>query len=98
MSAPGRSDILGDSSFRDFGSRFTVPVTQPPEKGAIPICAGSRSDMGAVVLSLVSNWFINGETILVDGGVRLIVFLPLIPHITVDRMTIQTMLVYPNSF
>jgi hypothetical protein len=32
---------------------------------------GSTRDMGALALFLVANWFVNGETVLIDGGVRL---------------------------
>ena len=72
MGAPGTIDLLGNSSFKAWDTiAFKVPVSQPPpEDGSRPATAGSRSDMGAVVLSLVSNWFINGETVLIDGGVR----------------------------
>ncbi|KAI3615373.1 short-chain dehydrogenase [Moniliophthora roreri] len=34
---------------------------------AIP-SGGTRRDMGTVALCLVANWYINGETVLVDGG------------------------------
>lgn len=72
MGAPGTTNILGDSSMRDFSKiKFQVPCTQPPpEDGSEPVRAGSRTDMGALVLFLVSNWFVNGETVLIDGGVR----------------------------
>jgi hypothetical protein len=30
---------------------------------------GTHRDIGSVVLSLVANWYISGETVLVDGGV-----------------------------
>ncbi len=71
MSAPGSSDVLGQSQFTDFDKfKFAVPCTQPPpEDGGLPVPAGFKTDMGALVLFLVSNWFVNGETVLIDGGV-----------------------------
>ena len=74
MSAPGSSNELGFSEVTDF-SRYSlkVPTTQaPPEDGSPAAAYGSKTDMGALVLSLVSNWFINGETVLIDGGVRVL--------------------------
>lgn len=78
MSAPGSSNDLGiPADFTDFAKfGFTVPCTQPPEPGVYggkPVPAGSRTDMGALVLFLVSNWFVNGETVLIDGGVSTLV-------------------------
>lgn len=35
---------------------------------------GSNRDMGATALLLVANHYINGETILVDGGVRITLY------------------------
>lgn len=72
MGAPGSTDGFGNSNFRNFSAvAFQVPCSQPPpEDGSTPITAGSRTDMGALVLFLVSNWFVNGETVLIDGGVR----------------------------
>ncbi|KIP06484.1 hypothetical protein PHLGIDRAFT_106957 [Phlebiopsis gigantea 11061_1 CR5-6] len=74
MGAPGSTNVLGDSNFKDFSAvKFQVPCSQPPpEDGSTPITAGSRTDMGALVLFLVSNWFVNGETVLIDGGTLLI--------------------------
>ncbi|THH00112.1 hypothetical protein EW026_g2366 [Hermanssonia centrifuga] len=74
MSAPGSSDALGQSQFTDFDKfKFAVPCTQPPpEDGGLPVPAGFKTDMGALVLFLVSNWFVNGETVLIDGGTLLL--------------------------
>lgn len=70
MAAPGSTNALGDSTFKKT-ENFAVPCSQPPpEDGSEPVHAGSRTDMGALVLFLVSNWFVNGETVLIDGGVR----------------------------
>lgn len=46
---------------------FQAPFEIPTESGV-----GSTRDMGSLVLFLVANWFVNGETVLIDGGVRLI--------------------------
>ncbi|KAI0346722.1 NAD-P-binding protein [Trametopsis cervina] len=76
MSAPGNMNELGVSSVPDtkqFG--FQVPCSQPADpavNGGKPLLGGSRTDVGAVVLCLVSNWFINGETVLIDGGTMLL--------------------------
>ena len=71
MSAPGSSNALGVSEFKNYDKfAFKVPCTQPPpEDGSRPVPAGSKTDMGALVLCLVANWFVNGETVLIDGGV-----------------------------
>ena len=71
MAAPGSTDVLGESNFSAFETvKFAVPCTQPPpDDGSKPKSAGSRTDMGALVLFLVSNWYVNGETVLIDGGV-----------------------------
>ncbi|KAJ6607201.1 hypothetical protein B0H10DRAFT_2014922 [Mycena sp. CBHHK59/15] len=37
----------------------------------IPAGAGSNRDMGSLALFLVANWFVNGETVLIDGGTLL---------------------------
>ena len=67
MSAPGTSDELGVSRLTDLGKfRFQVPCAQPPpDDGSKPLNAGSRTDVGALALFLVSNWFVNGETVLI---------------------------------
>jgi hypothetical protein len=73
MSAPGTMNDIGVSTVPDskiFG--FEIPCTQPTDPNineGRPVPGGSRTDMGALVLCLVGNWFINGETVLIDGGV-----------------------------
>ena len=71
MASPGSTDLFGNSNFRNFFSvAFQVPCSQPPPgDGSVPLTAGSRTDMGTLVLFLVANWFVNGETVLIDGGV-----------------------------
>ena len=97
MSVPGATDgTLGEARFTAWDKiKFKVACTQaPPEDGSQPIPAGSRSDVGALVLFLVSNWFVNGETVLIDGGVSCL------PLICVPRLTIpsQSLLLHPSSY
>ncbi|OBZ74873.1 Tropinone reductase 1 [Grifola frondosa] len=62
MSYPGTADALGQSHPRsDMQPEFETPL-QP---------SGTNKDMGALVLFLVSNWFVDGETVLIDGGTLL---------------------------
>ena len=73
MTAPGTANLLGISNIpRNTDVGFEVPCAHPFDSqatGEQPVRSGSFADMGAVVLCLVSNWFVNGETILIDGGV-----------------------------
>ncbi|TFY70947.1 hypothetical protein EVG20_g2058 [Dentipellis fragilis] len=57
----GSIDELGQSHSNKLHP-FKVP-TEP---------AGSNRDVGSLALMLVSNWFINGETVLIDGGTLLV--------------------------
>lgn len=59
MAAPGTSDSLGTSTMSK-----QAAFESPANPGG-----GSRFDMGMLALFLVSNWFVNGETVLIDGGV-----------------------------
>ena len=65
MSAPGTEDEAGLAHFPE-GSQFPfqTPVGRP---GRVP--QGSKEDIAALVLFLVANWFVDGETVLIDGGV-----------------------------
>lgn len=70
MSKPGTIDSLGVSHHteKDFGLK--IPVDQlPVSLGGPTNVGGSNRDMGSLVLFLVSNFFVNGETVLIDGGV-----------------------------
>ncbi len=68
MSAPGSADAIGQSRLPpDYVASFEVPVSRPVDQGAQR--AGTNKDMGALVLFLVANWFVDGETVLIDGGV-----------------------------
>ncbi|KAI1794288.1 NAD(P)-binding protein [Ganoderma leucocontextum] len=70
MSSPGTINELGQSHLpagKTFG--FDVPVSRPVQQGQLR--AGTNKDMGALVLFLVANWFVDGETVLIDGGTLL---------------------------
>ncbi|KAI0036122.1 NAD-P-binding protein [Vararia minispora EC-137] len=62
MSAPGSVNQLGQSKIN-----IVTGFTTPANPGG-----GSNKDMGSLALMLVSNWFINGETVLIDGGCMLV--------------------------
>lgn len=62
MSNPEQMDDKGVLTIpSDTKLVFEVPVNKT---------GGSRHDMGALVLFLVTNWFVNRETVLIDGGVE----------------------------
>lgn len=66
------ADQFGVSTVDQYEFGFEIPCEQPEDpkvNGGKPVHAGSRTDLGALVLFLVSNWFVNGETVLIDGGV-----------------------------
>jgi hypothetical protein len=69
MTHPGTANETGLSlPPADFKVGFDVPVTPRPGwvgKG------GSPQDVGSLALFLVANWFVNGETVLIDGGTLL---------------------------
>lgn len=94
--APGTKDEMGQSHLRkeDHASiPFQIPCTSPPAiPGAAPQPGGSNRDMGSVALLLVANWYINGETVLVDGGVSL-----LHPHSSIEELT-STLSGLPQAF
>lgn len=48
---------------------FEIPTRQPPLVGGEDPVGGSNRDMGSLALFLVANWYVNGETVLIDGGV-----------------------------
>lgn len=69
MTAPGSMDALGRSKLSaDKMPIFEVPTRQHPESGYFPL-GGSNRDMGTLALFLVANWYVTGETVLIDGGV-----------------------------
>lgn len=61
MSAPGSIDEAGISNIPP-GHKWKMEV---PASSV----GGSRKDMGSLALFLVANWYVNGETVLIDGGV-----------------------------
>ncbi|KAH9888056.1 NAD-P-binding protein [Cubamyces lactineus] len=70
MTAPGTADETGQSRYPpDKAAAFEVPVSRPVEPGRQRV--GTNKDMGALVLFLVANWFVDGETVLIDGGTML---------------------------
>ncbi|KAF8958866.1 NAD-P-binding protein [Flammula alnicola] len=61
--AGGTTNELGVSSIPpDLELNFEVPASH---------AGGTRHDMGSLALFLVANWFVNGETVLIDGGTLL---------------------------
>ncbi|KAK7690715.1 hypothetical protein QCA50_005814 [Cerrena zonata] len=66
----GSSDALGQSHGPDQAQfPLQIPVSQlPVELGGPQNAGGSRRDIASLVLFLISNWYVNGETILIDGG------------------------------
>ena len=70
MSAAGTKDAIGQSHFPpDYVPALEVPTVHPGPQRSF---GGTNRDMGSLVLFLVSNWFVNGETVLIDGGVSLV--------------------------
>jgi len=62
MTAPGTQDAAGLSHApKDTRLEFDVPTST----------SGTNRDMGTLALFLVANWFVNGETVLIDGGTLL---------------------------
>ncbi|OBZ74838.1 Dehydrogenase/reductase SDR family member 4 [Grifola frondosa] len=63
MTSPSSADAVGQSHLppgKILG--YEAPIAQT---------SGTNRDMGALVLFLVSNWFVDGETVLIDGGTLL---------------------------
>lgn len=81
MSRTGTIDELGISHGVDKKDHdFAIPADQlPVSLGGPTNIGGSSRDMGSLALFLVSNFFVNGETVLIDGGVRRI-FLSLLAY------------------
>ncbi|KAI0071037.1 NAD-P-binding protein [Panus rudis PR-1116 ss-1] len=74
MSVPGSTNELGQSSCTDLSKfDFQVPTPQlPVELGGPKNVGGSFKDIASLILFLVSNWYVNGETVLIDGGTLLV--------------------------
>ncbi|OCH86707.1 NAD-P-binding protein [Obba rivulosa] len=72
MTAPGTMDAVGQSHLPPEKTfPFEIPTSQSSERGMQTEIGGTNRDMGSLVLFLVSNWFVNGETVLIDGGTLL---------------------------
>jgi len=73
MSTPGTIDSLGVSHNYNKNYSFDIPADQlPTSLGGPTNVGGSNRDMGSLALFLVGNWFVNGETVLIDGGTLLV--------------------------
>ncbi|EJC98020.1 NAD-binding protein [Fomitiporia mediterranea MF3/22] len=79
MTAPGTIDAAGISHIdpnetanipADKLPIFDIPTRQAPGTG-VPVMGGTNRDMGTLALFLVANWYVNGETVLIDGGTLL---------------------------
>ncbi|KAI5122445.1 hypothetical protein M0805_008757 [Coniferiporia weirii] len=79
MTAPGTMDENGMSHVSGLLTAntaenklvpFSVPTRQAPGTG-VPAMGGTNRDMGSLALFLTVNWFVNGETVLIDGGTLL---------------------------
>ncbi|KAF7330003.1 NAD(P)-binding protein [Mycena kentingensis (nom. inval.)] len=57
----------------DLGGSSMSPAERAKFGFEVPTAAGSGTarDMGTLALFLVANWFVNGETVLIDGGTLL---------------------------
>jgi len=63
MSAPGTQDEVGLSHVsKEMVFEFQMPTVPS---------GGTNRDMGTLALFLIANWFVNGETVLIDGGILL---------------------------
>ena len=75
MTSPNTYDASGASALPPTLPDFEIPTRQHPEAsstGAIANSArlgGTNRDMGSLALMLVANWYVTGETVLIDGGV-----------------------------
>lgn len=96
MSVPGSTDASGQSFSKNNVHPFAVPTSQlPGELGGPPNAGGSRRDVASLVLFLLSNWYVNGETVLIDGGVS-IKFIYISSNYS--DFCLQTLLVHASSY
>ncbi|THH11656.1 hypothetical protein EW145_g498 [Phellinidium pouzarii] len=73
IDANGISHIDADETTKiseDKLPNFDIPTRQAPGTG-VPVLGGTNRDMGSLALFLTVNWFVNGETVLIDGGTML---------------------------
>lgn len=88
MSAPGTMDEVGQShAYKDMVLDFQVPTVPS---------GGTARDMGSLALFLVANWFVNGEVVLIDGGVSLLILETLL--LLNPLLLYQTLLKHPSSW
>lgn len=79
LTAPGTMDTAGVShlELKETGMipperlpPFDIPCRQAPDTG-VSLIGGTNRDMGSLALFLTANWYVNGETVLIDGGILL---------------------------
>lgn len=85
MTAPGSVDEAGVSHL-DPEKKLGFEIPTVPH-------GGTRRDMGSLSLFLVANWFVNGETVLIDGGVSISIEPP-----SSSLTQEQTLLKHPSSY
>ncbi|KAJ3921247.1 hypothetical protein F5877DRAFT_76388 [Lentinula edodes] len=86
MSLPGHSNEAGIAvapSDKKWG--FEIPTVKT---------GGTKHDVGALALCLITNWFINRETVLIDGGVST----SMIVSSLLQAYILQTLLKHPSSY
>jgi hypothetical protein len=89
MTNPGQMDEKGVTTLpADKEIAFEVPANKS---------GGTRHDMGALVLFLVANWYVNGETVLIDGGVSVQSRSVFMCYVLSD-LGWQTLLKHPSSY
>ena len=59
---------LGEKS-NSLGVSDISPTVKFPFEIPTVSTGGTKRDMGTLALFLLANWFVNGETVLIDGGV-----------------------------
>jgi hypothetical protein len=86
---PGHLDETGSiPKEKIVGKPYTFEVPTVPT-------GGTREDMGSLALFLVVNHFVNGETVLIDGGVRIeLLFIMRV----LTRSPLKTLLKHPSSY
>ncbi|CAL1699007.1 unnamed protein product [Somion occarium] len=75
LTAPGTRDAYGQEHWTDRSLELPIKVPTPPlpvELGGPRNVGGSNRDIASAVLFYLSNWYVNGETVLIDGGSHLV--------------------------
>lgn len=91
MAVPGSTNAFGLSTLPEsYQPPFQVPIAQRPGYPR----AGTNLDMGSLILCLVANWFVDGETVLIDGGVSVVFPLDKLAWLN----CFQTLLKHPSSY